>query len=57
MTVSDRKRPPLERIIERVLFASRWLLAGPDRMAGPGWPSDFTPLDARPSDAERAGRA
>ena len=26
MTVSDRKRPPVERIVERVLFASRWLL-------------------------------
>jgi uncharacterized protein (TIGR00645 family) len=26
MTVSDRKRQPVERIVERVLFASRWLL-------------------------------
>jgi uncharacterized heparinase superfamily protein len=28
-------------------FASAGLLAGPDPAAGPGWPLDFTPLDAR----------
>jgi uncharacterized heparinase superfamily protein len=27
-------------------IAGRWLLAGPDPVAGPGWPAGFTPIDA-----------
>ena len=37
--------------------AHRWLLAGPDRLAGPGWPDAFTPLDACPGGAASAGQA
>jgi uncharacterized heparinase superfamily protein len=36
--------------------ASRWLLAGPDPMTGPGWPGGFTPLDACPRSQPAAGR-
>jgi uncharacterized heparinase superfamily protein len=51
----QRLRLRLQRLaLNRPLpAASRWLLTGPDRMAGPGWPSQFTPLDARPLDAGR----
>jgi len=54
----QRLRLRLQRLAlnRRLPAANRWLLAGPDQMAGPGWPSDFTPLDARPFDAETAGR-
>jgi uncharacterized heparinase superfamily protein len=49
----QRLRLRLQRLaLNRPLpAASRWLLAGPDPMAGPGWPDDFTPLDAGPVDA------
>lgn len=48
-----RLRLRLQRLAlnRRLPGADRWLLAGPDPMAGPGWPGDFRPLDACPVDA------
>lgn len=37
--------------------AGRWLLAGPDPAAGPGWPAGFRPLDARLRRDPRYGTA
>ena len=44
----QRLRLRLQRLAlnRSVPAARRWLLAGPNRMTGPGWPGGFTPLDA-----------
>ncbi len=54
--LAQRARLRAQRLAldRRVPLASRWLLAGPERTAGPGWPAGFRPLDA--ALAGRAGQ-
>jgi len=57
--VGQRIRLRGQRLVldHSVPLAGRWLLSGQDPVAGTGWPSGFTPLDARLWSGEQEGMA